>query len=133
MTFSNRRPSETFVSGDDTWLGSEHGTDSPYTITLDPAKFTLSTHAPDGFYRSGTPLGKVTATQMYGPYDNTATDGRETLAGHLYKDVPAPPAGATGGEPASLFWHGRVRTSRLPLPVDAAGQADVAGRIHYTA
>ena len=132
MTFFQRR-TESFGIGDNTWLGSEHGTETPYGITLDPTKFTLATHAPDGFYRSGTPLGKVTATGLYGPYDNTATDGRETLVGHLYVDVKAPPAGFTDGVLAALFWHGRVRTSRLPLPVDAAGQADVKGSIHYTA
>ena len=133
MTFGERR-TETFGSGDNTWIGSEHGTEAPLTITLDPTKFVPATHAPGGFYRSGTPLGKVTATGKYGPYDDAATDGRQTLEGHLMTDVDAPRSTSfTGGVPASLFWTGRVRTLRLPLPVDAAGQADVKGFIRYDA
>ncbi|WP_399142271.1 hypothetical protein Q3A86_33115 [Streptomyces sp. NBUA17] len=32
---------------------------------------------------------------------------------------------------AAMLVHGKVRTSRLPVEVDAAGQADVAGSIRF--
>ena len=116
--------SETFGSDDQSWLGSAHGTDCTETITLDTSTFTPATHYPNGYFRSGIPLGKITATGLYGPYDNAAHDG------HLFAAVKAP-ADNTVDPAAALLWHGKVRPSRLPVPVDAAGQADVAGRIRY--
>lgn len=59
---------ENFGQGDQSWLGSEHGTSSARTITLDTSAFTSGTHYPDGYFKSGIPLGKITATGLYGPY-----------------------------------------------------------------
>lgn len=123
---------ETFGYDDQSWLGSEHGTQATETIVLDTSTFTPATHYPDGYFKSGIPLGEITATPgMYGPYDNAASDGRQTLVGFLYAAVGAPlvntvdPAGA-------MLTHGKVRTSRLPLgAVDAAGKTDVAGSIRF--
>lgn len=121
---------EQFGSDDQSWLGSAHGTDATETVVLDTSTFTAGTHYPDGYFKSGLPLGKITATGKYGPYSDAAADGRQTLIGFLFAAVPAPtdntidPAGA-------MLTHGKVRASRLPVAVDAAGQADVAGTIRF--
>lgn len=61
------------------WLLSPHGTGPGETlsITLDVSAFTAGTHYPDGYIPSGTPLGKITATGLYGPY--SVTDEVQTL------------------------------------------------------
>jgi Bacteriophage lambda head decoration protein D len=118
------------------WLGSKHGVDSTDTITLNTTMFN-TTFGTQGFIPSGVALGLITAagaTQgTYGPYDNTATDGRQTMAGHLMTTKSIKGAGARLG--AAILNHGKVRLSKLPAGhgVDAAGQADVAGRIIYIA
>lgn len=56
------------------WLGSQHGTDAPRSISLDVSKFTANTHYPDGYLKSGIPLGKITATGLYGPYAGRSSE-----------------------------------------------------------
>ncbi|MFI2213039.1 head decoration protein [Streptomyces sp. NPDC020141] len=124
---------ESFTQDRRDWLGSAHGTDVPVSVTLDVAKFTAGTHYPDGYIRSGIPLGKVTATSLYGPYDDAATDGRQTLAGFLFtaQDVNARRVASTKVV-GSMLWHGAIRESKLPTgPVDANGKADVRGTIVF--
>lgn len=120
----------TFGMDDQSWLGSEHGTQATESITLDVSTFTPATHYPAGYFKSGIPLGKITAGGKYGPYDDTATDGRQTLVGFLFAAVGAPTVN-TVDVGAALFVHGKVRESRLPVAVDAAGKTDVAGRIRF--
>lgn len=225
--------SETFGQEDQTWLAAAHGIDLARSITLDVSEFTEGTHYPDGFFPAGLPLGKITATGLYGPYggnvnevqtiglgaasagtvtigfdgettaaiafnasaaavqtalellsnvepgdivvtggplpgvitltfggqyagENVPTvvvtptgltggtvtvtpvtaggssesNGTETLAGFLLSPVKAPVANTTdvGG---ALYEHGRVVEANLPLPIDAAGRAAVAGRITF--
>ncbi|MFD9282788.1 head decoration protein [Streptomyces mirabilis] len=124
--------SESFGSDDQSWLGSAHGTDATETISLDTSLFTPATHYPDGYFKSGIPLGAITATPgKYGPYDNAAVDGRATLVGFLYAAVKAPTVN-TIDPSAAMLTHGKVRESRLPLGnVDAAGHTDVAGTIRF--
>ncbi|MYT60149.1 head decoration protein [Streptomyces sp. SID7834] len=94
---------EWFGTDDQSWLGSEHGTQATETIVLDTSTFTAATHYPDGFFKSGIPLGQITAGGKFGPYDNAAADGREKLVGFLFSAVGAPtvntidPAGEGGG------------------------------------
>lgn len=121
---------ETYQNEDQRWLGSAHGTSSGESITLDTSAFTAGTHYPNGYFPSGLPLGKITATGLYGPYNNASSDGTETLAGHLLCTVDAPTVN-TQDPQGALFWHGRVIEARLPIAVDSAGKADVAGRIRY--
>ncbi|MCX4971175.1 head decoration protein [Streptomyces sp. NBC_00654] len=122
---------EMFGSDDQSWLGSAHGTDSTETISLDTSAFTKATHYPDGYFKSGIPLGEITATPgKYGPYDNAAVDGRATLVGFLYAAVKAPDV-TTVDPSAAMLTHGKVRASRLPVAVDAAGKTDVAGSIRF--
>jgi hypothetical protein len=123
---------ESFVQDRRDWLGSAHGTDNPVNATLDVSKFTANTHYPAGFIKSGIPLGKITATSLYGPYDDTATDGRQTLVGFLFtaQDVNARAVTSTKVV-GSMLLHCFIREAKLPVAVDANGKADVAGRIIF--
>lgn len=232
--------SESFAGGDPSWLRLRHGVDSCVSGTLDVSAFTPAVHYPNGFIKSGTAIGRITATGLYGPYagqtnevqsvtitgtptggtftltwsgqtteaipynataaqvqsalaalsnvgDNDVTvtggpgpgsafavtfkgmlggtdvaamtasdsltggtdpgvtigtttagganpgasDGTQTLYGHVMWDVKVNTADTTKNVGAAIFWHGGIVNSRLPVPVDAAGKADVAGRIQY--
>ncbi|MGC5033071.1 hypothetical protein [Micromonospora sp. DT229] len=59
---------ETFHNEDQRWLGSAHGTESAQSITLDTSAFTSGVHYPNGYFPSGLPLGRITASGKYGPY-----------------------------------------------------------------
>lgn len=121
---------ETFGQDDQSWLASAHGTDTARPLTLDTSAFVPATHYPNGYFPSGLPLGRITATGLFGPYDNTAADGREVLAGFLFTAVSAPSVNTIDPQGA-LFWHGAVVEAKLPRPVDAAGKADVAGFVKF--
>ncbi|WP_454232156.1 head decoration protein [Mycolicibacterium fortuitum] len=115
---------------DRSWLVGTHGVDITPGITLDISKFTKATHFSNGYIPSGTIVGKVTATGLYGPYDNAASDGREVAAGVLFGSVRAvdPNTGSNltkvGG---ARFIHGAVNTAKLPANsgIDANGKADL--------
>jgi hypothetical protein len=124
---------ESFGQDDQSWLGSAHGTDATRSITLDVSKFTAGTHYPNGYLLSGIALGVVTATGKYGPYDDAASDGRQTLVGFLFTAQKAPAVTSTPVV-APMLDHGKVKSAKLPIQsgvgsVDAAGKVDVAGRI----
>lgn len=119
-----------YENEDRSWLGSAHGTQNARPITLDGDTF-LATFA-DGIVPSGVVLGIITATGLYGPYDDAAGDGREVARGHLYSTVEVA-AGATGDAGAALFEHGRVYTPNLPTGhgLNAAARVDLRGQIIY--
>lgn len=48
--------SETYGSGDYTWLLNTHGLNDGSQCVLDISAFTAGTHFPDGYIRSGTPV-----------------------------------------------------------------------------
>lgn len=121
---------ETFGVDDQSWLGSEHGTQATEPVTLDTSAFTAGTHYPDGYFKSGIPLGRITASGKYGPYNGAGADGTETLVGFLFAAVKAPTVN-TVDVAGAMLTHGKVRTARLPVSVDAAGQTDVAGSIRF--
>lgn len=111
------------------WLVGTHGVDVTPGLTLDISKFTKSTHYPNGFIPSGTALGKVTTSGLYGPYDNTASDGREVCAGLLFSfcravDQQGNTNSKVGG---ARFVHGVVNAAKLPANsgIDTAGKADL--------
>lgn len=113
------------------WLGSQHGTESNRSVTLDVTKFDKTKHFPDGQILSGTVLGRITASGLYGPYDGAATDGRDTAAGHLYNTTPVASTATRLGAP--LFEHGAVVKTKLPANhgLDASAEADLKGQIRY--
>jgi hypothetical protein len=121
---------ESFGQDDQSWLASAHGTDTGRSITLDTSTFTSGTHYPNGYFPSGLPLGKITASGKYGPYSNAASDGTEVLAGFLLTAIDAPSVNTIDPQGA-LLWHGAVIEAKLPVAVDSAGKADVAGRISF--
>lgn len=112
------------------WLVGQHGVDLTPGVTLDISKFTQATHYPNGFIKSGTLLGKVTASGLYGPYDNAATDGREVAAGLLFSFVKAVTTTGAVQDKASgaLFVHGGVKESKLPANsgIDANAKTDLS-------
>ena|SRR5689334_11028397 len=114
------------------WLGSQHGTDVLRPITLDVSTFTAGTHYPDGYLKSGIPLGKITASGKYGLYNDAASDGRQTCVGLLATGVEVinHRGQASTSVNGSMFLHGFVVLSKLPVTLDANGQADVASRIY---
>ncbi|WP_433547175.1 head decoration protein [Streptomyces sp. CA-294286] len=111
------------VTADRDWLASRHGTDSTETITLDLGKFTKGAHYVDpspgnihGYVRSGVPVGCITASGLYGPYDPEATDGRAVFAGLVFAEAAFTPG--TTKVPAALFWHGAVKVEKIPGGID---------------
>lgn len=125
------------------WLLSPHGTDPGTTLsgTLDISSLTAATHYPNGYVPSGLVLGVITASGLYGPYDDTATDGRQTAAGILFGSVKVPnTADTTKDVGIGVLVHGFVKTSKLPIAngstgrgyIDAAGQTDLK-LIHFVA
>lgn len=122
MDISIKRTS--FGQDNQSWLGSAHGTNAAQTITLDMTTFTKATHYPDGYLKSGLPLQKL-AGGKYGLWLTT-----KDVAGVLFTAVSAPASTATPVAGA-LLEHGRVIAAKLPVPVDAAGQATAAGRIIF--
>ncbi|ROP45941.1 head decoration protein [Pseudokineococcus lusitanus] len=114
-----------YGSGNRRWLGDLHGLNSTEGGTLNGALFPAGTF-PDGLVRSGTDLGRVTASGLLGPYDNAATDGRQTCVGHLVSDQVVT---ATSRNDAALLNHGAVVRTYLPTGSghDAAAEADLPG------
>jgi hypothetical protein len=100
-----------------------------YTVTF---KGTLA--GTDVAQLTTTPTGGTgtvtAATTTAGGANPAATDGTQVFAGLLYAPVPAPASTLTDVAGAMLD-HGKVVNSRLPIPVDSAGQADAAGRIIF--
>lgn len=121
---------ETLSSGDQSWLASAHGTSNGRTVTLDTSTFTPATHYPDGYFKSGIPLGVITATGKYGPYDDAAVDGRTVFRGFLF-DSPSAPSDNTVDPQGVMLDHCIVIEAKLPIGVDANGKTDAAGRIIF--
>lgn len=121
--------SEAWGGDDQSWLGAAHGQDLGRSVTFDTSAFTEATHYPDGYLRSGTPVAQITASGLYGPYDGAAVDGRQNLAGFVLTPVKMTAGGSDVG--GAVFEHGRVVRANLPIAIDDAGAADVAGRITF--
>lgn len=90
------------------WLLSPHGTDPGTTpsITLDISAFTPAVHYPNGYIPSGCPLGKITASGLYGPYN--VTDEVQTLT-----------QGGSGLTSYTLTYSGQT-TASIPQAATAA-------------
>lgn len=124
---------ESFSQDRRDWLGSAHGTDAPVSASLDVSKFTQGTHYPDGYIKSGVPLGKITAGGKYGPYDDAAVDGRQTCVGFLFtaQDVVSPRGVVSTTVNGSMLLHCFIREAKLPVPIDAAGKTDLGARVIF--
>jgi hypothetical protein len=121
---------------DRAWVGpgGREGVGLNKTITLDVATFDPDDHYPDGVLHSGLVIGHITSgddDDLYGIYDNTATDGRQTAVGHLWNDEVVN-AGSTQIS-ATLYRSGVVREVNLFINhgLDSAAKADLANNIFY--
>lgn len=117
-----------FQSEKRSWMLSQWGQgpgENP-GITLDVSAFTAATHYANGYIKSGQPLGKITATGLYGPYDNAAADGREVCAGFLHSSTKVPnTADTTKDVGGALVVAGFIKLAKLPVTLDTNGQADL--------
>ena len=112
-----RLMTETFGTGDMTWLGSAHGIRNARTEVLDVSAFTKDTHYPDGYIKSGTPVAVVDGLVV--PYDVTegTTTGAGVLAGFILTDQRVV-GDADFGVP--VLDHGRVNVAKVPYANFAA-------------
>lgn len=111
-----RMKTETYGTGDQSWLGSSHGIGECRTEQLDISAFTAGTHYPNGYIPSGTPLSEVGGLMV--PYTSAegTTTGAGILAGHLFTDAPVV---GTNDFPVAVLDHGRVRAAKVPQGTDA--------------
>lgn len=120
-----------YTPPDRSWLLTELTGDgqsvSTTSGTIDFTKFTAGTHYPNGYIPSGTVVGVVTTGGRVGPYDNAASDGRQTATGLLYNPIQVPTDTARKVQVAIVDSFAVVSASRLPAAsgLDAAGQADL--------
>lgn len=125
------------------WLLSPHGSETAISGTLDVSSLTAATHYPNGYVPSGLVLGVITATGLYGAYDDTAVDGRAVAAGFLFSSVKIPNlADLTKDVGIAVLAHCFVKISKLPIQaagtpagrgyIDAAAQTDLK-LVHFTA
>lgn len=122
-------------AADRSWLFDEIA--KPIPVTLDLTKFTDDALFQDagnsstGFIHSGVPLGLITASGEYGPYDKNASDGRNTVVGLL-----ADPVKVTFGrkglvateDSAALEYNAVIRVANLPVKAEGAA---VKGAVLY--
>lgn len=106
---------ESFGAGDQSWLGSAHGTDAARTVTISRAALTKATHFPDNRLKSGLPLALVGGKHV--PYNSAGSNGSEVLAGFLFTDQSVKDTG--GDIVASMLDHGRIKLAKLPFTVAA--------------
>lgn len=131
------RTGRSFLNENQSWVapGGKSGLRDMDSITLARSAFDLVTNFPNGFIPSGVVLGKITAggatENMYGPYDDAATDGRQVAVGHLGVSVKVP-TGSTGNVAAALYWRGEVVEANLPAHhgLDTAAKTDLS-RVKY--
>lgn len=123
------------------WSPTRKGWDTCRSITLDVSTFVAAHIAAKGAIPSGTVLGKISATGKYGPYDDAASDGRQTAVGFLFNTMPVGTAGsdtALASAPdvgATLMWEGVIDETFLPAftgtalgELDANARTDLASK-----
>jgi len=90
-------------------------------------------HYVNGYIPSGTAIGLVSATGLFGPYDDGASDGRQTCYGFTYGDVRAIRQNGTTASKVgtgAVVYDAVVSVSKLPFQsgtgsIDANGKADL--------
>lgn len=125
---------QNYGSSDQSWLvDPDYAGKVGCTIDLskfDGAQLTGWTAGVQGIIPAGLALGLVTATGKVGPYDAAAADGRQTLAGILWDDIPFVAGDTAVNLSASRVIFGMVYQAKLPLYASAtgtAGRLDAAG------
>jgi hypothetical protein len=90
-------------------------------------------HYPNGFIPSGTVIGLVTSTGLFGPYDDGASDGRQTAYGLTYGDCRVIRQNGTTAAKVgtgAVVYDTAVSVAKLPFQagpgsIDANGKADL--------
>ncbi|GAA3877882.1 hypothetical protein GCM10022243_48230 [Saccharothrix violaceirubra] len=111
------------------WLAGEHGTgpgDNP-SVVLDVSLFTQNIHYPNGYIPSGTPLAKVTATGLYGPYSVTDEVQTITEGGSGLTSFTLTLSGQTTGSIAAAATADTVKAAIEALSNVGAGNVAVTG------
>lgn len=109
------------------------GGSSPASAVTTPTGGVVA-HYPNGFIPSGTVIGKVTSGGLFGPYDDSASDGRQTAYGITYGDVRAIRQNGTTATKVgtgAVVYDAVIASSKLPFQagpgsIDANGKADLA-------
>lgn len=78
---------KSYLGSDPSWLASAHGTLNNRTVTLDLSKFDFGSTFTGKMIPSGVVLAKVTASGLYGPYNDGLSNGQEVATGFLFTDV----------------------------------------------
>lgn len=130
MGFNLEVKTDVWGVDDKSWLATMKGMTTCRSITLDVTAFHAD-HIVNGFIPSGIVLGKITASGLYGPYDNALSNGLEVAAGLLFDGAQvkrnADTISKTSG---ALFWEGVVRQSKMPVfPNTAKGEVDAPARV----
>jgi hypothetical protein len=125
----------TYGGSDHSWLGSQHGTTTNRPVTLDLSKFDFATDFTSGMIPSGVVLGKISASGLYGPYDDALSTGVEVAKGFLFTDVDVRAHIAAAGSttltglvaPGAMLITGIVVEANLPTNhgLDAAAKTDL--------
>lgn len=101
---------------DKLWLASDHGKDTPQTITLDVTNGGFGFTTAGGTIKSGTPVKLHAASKLY-----RRVGAEEVADGHVYEDVVVKPGTTKVG--GSLFWHGLVVAAKVPGTFVAGNQS----------
>lgn len=105
--------SESVGAGDQSWLGSRHGTETPKSATLDPTAWTSKTTS--GVIKSGEAFALVSGLAV--PYNSAGSGGTNVLAGFILTDTAV--VSGAGNVTFPGVWHGRIILSKLPSTVAA--------------
>lgn len=117
--------STTFGHASASFLASEHIMVKRIGITLDADLMSADGNG-NKFLMAGTAIGKVTASSLYGPYNDGLGDGREVGVGLLLNDVNL----RYGDVHAAIMIHGSAIEARC-IGVDANFKTDVKGAIIF--
>jgi hypothetical protein len=125
MGFHGTLTTTTWAGENRSWIKHRKGADTCKSITLNCALFTSGTHFPNGYLPSGLALGIVTATGLYGPYDDASVTGLAVLRGFLFNSEYV--VDAAGKITTAMFREGIITETKLPANhgLDAAGKADL--------
>lgn len=103
-----RLKTESYGSGDTSWLGSNHGTDNGRTSTVVIANFTKATHFPNGYIPSGLAVNAADEANLK-PWTGVAGEA----LGFVLFDQPVVEGDAKFAVP--VIRHGIIRTGKLPV------------------
>lgn len=119
------------------WLKSAKGTDTMVTVTLDLDTFDFANTFTDKVIPAGVVLGKITATNKYGPYSDAGTNEKQRVT------ITGSPTGGTftltydGQTTAAIAYNASaatVQTALLALSnIDAGEIACTGGALPGTA